>query len=242
MTITKCEYSNLDHMFDFLNRQLFEGELPDLLFTYQYRGKYYGFYRPAMFALRDKRSRGRVAELALNPKMFVECDDLEIIQTIGHEMCHHWQALLGTMSRSGYHNKQFAHKMQSIGLMPSSTGEPGGKMTGQRMADYVIPNSRFERAAHMLIKSGYIVNFEAPITARDIRTAQPSNTQSSPTATVPVPGLDEPAPEHPNAKTTYICPCDEYMWGKPTLEVRCKKCGGDFEPVRKDYSLDSQIN
>jgi len=33
--------------------------------------------------------------------------------------------------------------MESIGLMPSDTGEPGGKRTGQRMSDYPIEGGAF---------------------------------------------------------------------------------------------------
>lgn len=223
MGFTQVEYSNLDHAFGFFNRVLFENKLPDVLFTYQYRGKYYGFYRPAVFAIRGVRTRHRVAEIALNPKVFVQCDDMEILQTIGHEMCHHWQYVKGEPSRTNYHNKEFAWKMKSIGLMPSSTGKPGGKMTGQSMADYVIPNGRFEDAAQRLIKSGYVVKFEAPTTAMDIKPpttpAAPQAAQGVPTASVdlgdPMDACmaeNTPMP-HPNAKTTYMCPCKETMWG-----------------------------
>ncbi len=245
MGITKIEYSNLDQAFEYLNRELFEGALPDVLFTYQYRGKYYGFYYPTRFVRRGGRTgrkEKRIAEIALNPKVFAECDDMEIVQTIGHEMCHHWQHIFGKPSRSNYHNKQFAFKMQAIGLMPSSTGKPGGKKTGPSMADYVIPNGRFERAAIRLLKLGYTVNFEAPRTIRDYRTITLPNTQQgTPTATVDVPGLEQ-SPEHvhqleqvpdshPNAKTTFKCLCGDNMWGKPSLQARCKKCGGDFVPA-----------
>ena len=37
------------------------------------------------------------------------------------------------------YNKEFAEKMMSVGLMPSTTGKPGGKTVGQKMSDYFKP-------------------------------------------------------------------------------------------------------
>ena len=50
----------------------------------------------------------------------------------------------------GYHpqlsaalyDRQWAAKMREIGLQPSSTGEEGGKETGQSMSHYIIPDGR----------------------------------------------------------------------------------------------------
>src|SRR5262249_7332085 len=74
-----------------------------------------------------------------------------VISTLGHEMAHHWQHIFGKPSRNGYHNRQWAAKMEEIGLMPSDTGEPGGKKTGQRMSDYIIPGGPFEALCAQLI-------------------------------------------------------------------------------------------
>jgi len=35
--------------------------------------------------------------------------------------------------------------MESLGLVPSSTGAPGGKKTGQKMNDYPLKNGIFEK-------------------------------------------------------------------------------------------------
>ena len=43
----------------------------------------------------------------------------------------------------GMHNKQWAEKMKSLGLMPSHTGLTGGKKTGQKMKHYPIPDGLF---------------------------------------------------------------------------------------------------
>ncbi len=49
--------------------------------------------------------------------------------------------------------------MESIGLMPSSTGEPGGKRTGQKMADYPIEGGRFYHACVAFSKAGYALPY-----------------------------------------------------------------------------------
>jgi hypothetical protein len=58
------------------------------------------------------------------------------LSTLVHEMVHVWQQHCGTPSKRGYHNKEWATKMKSVGPQPSSTGMVGGKETGQRMSHY----------------------------------------------------------------------------------------------------------
>lgn len=245
MGFTSTEYSNLDQAYEYFNRVLFGGELPDLLFTYQYRGKYYGYYKERTFAPRKGHRTRRVAELALNPKMFTVCSDMEIFQTIVHEMCHHWQHTFGHPTRTGYHNKEFAKKMHEVGLIPSTTGRPGGKQTGQNMADYPAPNGQFIQAAERLIASGYSVNFETPFTVFDVQVAQPPKPQAQPASileealSIPLESPHKPvlqAEPHPNAKVAFRCSCQETIWGKPSLDVTCNKCGTPFRPVIKGRS------
>ena len=49
--------------------------------------------------------------------------------------------------------------MESIGLMPSSTGEPGGKKTGQKMGDYPIKNGAFYLQCVAFSQMGYQLPF-----------------------------------------------------------------------------------
>ena len=57
-----------------------------------------------------------------------------------------WQYSHGTPGRRGYHNAEWADQMETLGLMPSATGHPGGKRTGSRMSYYIIPDGPFTRA------------------------------------------------------------------------------------------------
>lgn len=49
--------------------------------------------------------------------------------------------------------------MESIGLMPSSTGQPGGKRTGDMMADYPIAGGRFLAACETLLTSDFSLSW-----------------------------------------------------------------------------------
>jgi hypothetical protein len=68
-------------------------------------------------------------------------------------MVHLWQHHFGKPSRSGYHTGDWAVKMRAIGLIPTSTGEPGGKETGQKVTHFIEPGGRFERACAAFLAS-----------------------------------------------------------------------------------------
>lgn len=149
-------YAFAQAAFDHFNRELFAGELPAPLFTFQRDKRIFGYFSPQ----RWQRSDGEHAhEIALNPMYFITHKPLELMQTIVHEMCHLWQHEFGTPSRTCYHNREWADKMKRIGLMPSDTGEPGGKKVGQQMSDYPIPGGRFYQACVGFAASGYSLPF-----------------------------------------------------------------------------------
>jgi hypothetical protein len=56
---------------------------------------------------------------------------------------HVWQHAHGKPTRNGYHNKEWAAKMDNLGLVPSSTG---GKRTGQSVSHYIAASDGQERA------------------------------------------------------------------------------------------------
>jgi hypothetical protein len=61
-------------------------------------------------------------------------------------MVHQEQDHFGKPSRNGYHNKGWGLLMERVGLMPSSTGKPGGKRTGQKVSHYILADGPFARA------------------------------------------------------------------------------------------------
>lgn len=123
-------YSFVQDVYDFFNDKLFAGELPPCLLTLQREKNTMGYFSSNRWQGGGKQV---VHEIALNPAFFITHKPLELMQTLVHEMVHLWQHEFGKPSHRAYHNTEWANKMESIGLMPSDTGEPGGKRTGQRV-------------------------------------------------------------------------------------------------------------
>lgn len=200
--ITGKEYTGLQWVYHQLNYALFGGELPDLLITYQRKAGARGYYSPDRFEARG--TSGSVPELALNPATFEARSDLEILSTLAHEMVHHWQYCYGTPSRKGYHNREWADKMETIGLMPSTTGEPGGGRVGQHVTHYIISGGKFERAAASCLADNVysILGYQS------------------------VDGTS--VSKKPVSKLKYTCPCGNNVWGRPGLALICGECGEAF--------------
>ena len=199
LAMTPVEYSGLQAAYDHFNAALFDRTLPDVFITYQRKANSVGHFSPDRFSGRIENF-GR-HELALNPDAFIAQTDEQVLQTLVHEMAHAWQHHCGTPPARGYHNKEWAAKMKAIGLMPSSTGMVGGKETGARMSDYIIPHGAFSNAYAKLAATGWKLNLQSA----------PRLGPKSTTA---------------NSKTKFTCSaCGQNAWGKPDLEIVCKPCG-----------------
>ena len=214
---TRETYDALETAYDRLNWALFDGELPTCLFTYQRRGRTYGYFSPDRFGNRDGQETD---EIALNPAHFRERTAAEVLATLGHEMAHLWQHHFGKRVKRGYHSRQWADKMKEIGLQPTSTGEEGGRETGYKMSHIIVPGGPFDRTASELIAGGFAIAWlEIP----QIRAA---STQ--------VPGADEE--EEPEAKSgqrvKYTCPaCGLNAWAKHGARVDCHEHKVLLEPA-----------
>jgi predicted SprT family Zn-dependent metalloprotease len=111
VAINPIEYTGLQEAYDHFNAELFDGGLGDVFITYQRRAHSAGYFSPDRFS-------GRVGEfgkheLALNPDGFIGHSDEQIVQTLVHEMTHVWQHQYGKPSARGYHNVEWAVKMES---------------------------------------------------------------------------------------------------------------------------------
>jgi predicted SprT family Zn-dependent metalloprotease len=173
VTPTDSTYSSLLYAFDYFNQALFDALLPPVVFTYHRQTRVMGY---ASFERWVDINGKLVDELAINPEYFAKYPLIEICQTLVHEMVHIWQTHHGSPSRRNYHNMQWAKKMQSVGLMPSSTGLPEGKVTGEAMMDYVMLNGAFLTACRALKGQGFhiplvdrfpVFRLERPILAYD---------------------------------------------------------------------------
>lgn len=137
-------YSFLQGAFDSFNDLLFGGVLSRSLITLRADNpRVLGFFSPKRFARVDGMQNSFVHEIAFNPTYFGSHPILESLQTLAHEMVHQWQHEHGSPGRARYHNAEFADKMESIGLMPSANGLPGGRRVGESMGDYAVPGGRF---------------------------------------------------------------------------------------------------
>lgn len=231
-------YQAFTSAYDFFNQELFGGELPPCVVTVQ-RGKpYFGFFSPN----RWKNGSGhRAHEIAMNTAYFQEQTMMEVMQTLVHEMCHLWQYDFGKPSRNGYHNKQWADKMESIGLMPSATFQEGGARTGQKMGDYPLKNGSFEQACRKLVASGFFFKWTDRTLLRippHISERTENDSENVPTDKIdavlaaPLVNFDPADVIDETTKTTtknrYICACGCKVWGKKGLQIICGRCGSQF--------------
>lgn len=194
-TPTAETYTTLQQAYDHFNKHIFDGTLPQCLITLSAEmRKAYGYYRHHPFKGTKKKDQ-IIDEIALNPFTFTGRTDEEIFSTLVHEMVHLWQHHFGESKTKTPHDKEWAAKMEEIGLHPSSTGAPGGKRTGRRVSHYIVDDGAFDLAAQKFL--GVIEWRGAPIQ----REAKGSK------------------------RTKYVCPsCDTNAYGKAGLNLICGDC------------------
>jgi hypothetical protein len=197
-TTTITEYQGFQHAYDFFNRELFDGSLPQVLVTLQRHANTRGYFSPERFS--GRIDNAAVHELALNPDSFIGRTDEMILSTLVHEMAHVWQQTHGNPPRRSYHDRQWAAKVREIGLQPLSTGEEGGKETGQSMSHYIIPEGLFAKAYAKLAAAGFQLHWQS------------------------VPATEQ-ARGKKSSKTKFTCPeCGLNAWAKPDAHLICGEC------------------
>jgi predicted SprT family Zn-dependent metalloprotease len=197
-TITEREYRAFQLAYDFLNAELFGGTLPHVLVTLQRHANAKGYFAADRFEGRTDGAKAH--ELAMNPDVFTGRSDELILSTLAHEMVHVWQQTHGKAPRAAYHDRQWAAKMKEVGLQPTTTGEPGGKETGQSVTHYIIPDGLYARAFAKLAATGFQLNWQShPFSAERKKKAA--------------------------SKTKYTCPtCGTNAWAKPDTVLICGAC------------------
>ena len=204
---TTQTYLGLTEAYAFFNERLFANKLPPCLITLQRRRGAYGYFSGQRFTTRDGTQA--TDEIALNPRYFAERSIESTLATLVHEMVHLQQEHFGKPSRGSYHNQEWARMMRAVGLIPSSTGEPGGKETGQRVSHYIEEDGRFALACADLLatRTGMVPFVEAGSEAdRETREKKAA------------------------CKTKYTCPgCGANAWAKPETGLGCTDCNLPLE-------------
>ncbi|MEY2117225.1 SprT-like domain-containing protein [Rhodanobacter sp. FW106-PBR-R2A-1-13] len=155
-TPTEQAHHELAMAFDVLNQRLFDGELPSCLITLQRSRGFRGFFSANRFIRADAIT---THEIAMNPQIFALATLPEVLSELAHSMTHLWAHLHGLQGRRGYHSKGWADRMEALGLMPSSTGRPGGKRTGEKVEHYIIEGGAFEAAVEALVSQGFKITW-----------------------------------------------------------------------------------
>lgn len=216
---TDQQFKALNNAYDYFNKALFNGTLPGCILNFSRKKGTHGFLAP----YRWKQVGGQdfdTHEISLTPSTLYR-EPLEVFSTLVHEMVHLWQFEFGKPSRGGYHNKEWAAKMEEVGLIPSDTGRPGGKRTGQRMTHYIQVGGPYEQAFGQMPSE-----YTLPFTSWDGEQLKGvlgggSGKNGSPNPTV----------AKKKAKTKYSCSCGNNVWGKPELKIWCETCGSTFAQV-----------
>jgi predicted SprT family Zn-dependent metalloprotease len=234
--ITTVQFKTLDDLYKFYNEALFAGGLSECIVNMSRHNQSYGFFAANRWKTEEKGERKIVHEISLNPD-YLDRPFVEWHATFVHEMVHLWQEDFGHPSRAAYHNKEWGWKMEEIGLVPSATGEPGGKKTGQNMTHYINPEGAFMKAFNRLtqetleaLRLKYLPAYPHP---------EPAKRRRRGTAGEETEGTDEGGEESGREDTSekytskkkYSCPCGNNVWGKPELKIICAECEGKFEEV-----------
>jgi hypothetical protein len=196
---TAEQFAAFQGMYDFFNRELFAGSLRPVILNFSRAANTLGFFAPERWEQADAKTH----EISLNPAHLATRSPRDVASTLVHEMVHCWQQEHGKPSARGYHNKEWAAKMDEVGLVPSATGEPGGPRVGFKMTHYISDGGSFARAFERM--------------PRDVllpwSSWEPEGGRRGTTTT--------------KSKLKYTCPlCGANAWGKPELHL---VCGDDEE-------------
>lgn len=216
-TPTAEQWDAYQQLYNYFNSKLFSGALPSIILNFSRKAHTCGFFSKNRWSRHDG---SRTHEISINPVHLAIDPFIEVCQTLAHEQAHLWQCEHGHTSRPGYHNQEWADKMESIGLMPSSTGQPGGQRVGQKMSDYVIEGGQFQQVFNELPEE-----LRLPWKANEA-TLPPSAIQIISQITGQIGGgTATTTQENPKSKVKYTCPsCKTKAWGKPGLHLICGDC------------------
>ncbi len=242
-------YSALLDLYRYLNKSLFNDELPEVIFTNQRHAKVTGHFAYKRWINNDNQI---CHEISINPSYVSKANLIDLMQTLVHEMCHCWQYEYGKRQKQpGYHNFQWAEKMIALGLKPTDDGTKDGNIIGFKMYDYPIADGKFLQVCQELLKQQ---QFEMPWLDIQVRRSQidqliddekinPVDVITSEIIAESIQDEDvkaqlcmplaaiigdenfEELQKKSSKRTKYTCiGCKANVWGKKDLNLNCGNC------------------
>lgn len=212
---TNSQFAAYRAMWDYFNVALFAGTLSPVILNFS-RAASLGFFAPLRWE--SESGSETTHEISLNPAHLKTRAPRDVAATLVHEMAHLWQQDFGTPGRRGYHNEEWARKMDELGLTPSSTAAVGGARVGYRMSHYIVEGGAFARAFEAM-PTRYLL----PWTSWE--PTGKSKGKSKPKA----------------SKLKYTCPsCAANAWGKPGLLLSCGECDREMVCEQDDSGSAAQ--
>ena len=201
--------------FDYLNKHLFDGELPRPMLIFTRNPKVVGGYYSAEKWFNTEGVG--VDEIAINANSMVEGDEIELFQVVIHEMSHQWQQHFGSPGRGGYHNREWADKAIEIGLKPINVNDSDCE-TGDSITTLLIKGGKA-----MLTLASMPEEISIPFYAEVMAGPEaPKEKEQGPGA--PEEPLPTPAPKS-GSRAKYTCPgCGANLWAKAGLNLQCLDC------------------
>jgi len=213
MDPTNAQFAAYRAMWDYFNVALFGGTLRPVILNFSRAANSLGFFAPERWEHENETTH----EISLNPAYLKSRSARDVASTLVHEMAHLWQQEQGKPGRRGYHNEEWARKMDELGLAPSSTGAPGSARVGYRMSHYIVEGGPFARAFDAMPRE-YLL----PWTCWEPQ------------------GGDKGKAKPRASKLKYTCPtCAANAWGKPGLLLRCGECDETMVSESEDSGGDA---
>lgn len=215
-------YDALSEAARHFNEQLFGSVLPEALITLDRTIKAAGSFCGNRFA---STTHGELSDqITLNPEPIPHVRLEATLAVLVHEQCHQWQFHYSSDPKRigrnrAYHDKEWGAKMAELGLMPSTTGAPGGRKTGQRMSHYIIPGGKFHNACQELLERGFNLpwldrTLELVLATLSEAKARRLKEQMARTA--------RKKDRQKASKTKFTCPrCGLNAWAKPSAKIGC---------------------
>lgn len=153
MNVVGIALEELYRIFAILNKDKFDGELPEPVITIQKtRMNAYGWFTPDR-TWRDKNNEESdetsYNEINIDPRWFNTRTPADIAETLLHEMCHYYNKMNGIKDCNGQvHNKKFKRVAEDVGLVVEKGKSVGFGYTSMSdelktyMEEVVKPNEK----------------------------------------------------------------------------------------------------